>query len=240
MLRIAVCDDNCTMLFCINRAVTEFFEACQEPFELHSFTDGNSLLSVAQEESFNILFLDIQLPDIDGFKVAEEIGAHSPSSFIIFITSNDSLVFKTFDYHPFHFIRKGNGDGIDREVKRVLSALLNRIKQHTTVTVAESKSIAIKELVMIEADGHYLKYHMNSMETLRVRGSLLTVGDRMAEHHFIQVHRSYLVNPLHISKLSMQNDCVILLNGKELPLGRNFKKDAARKYGNFCSRENIF
>lgn len=239
MLKIAVCDDNREMLSYISQVITEYFTENQTAFRVFSYSNGKLLLSDHQEEKYDVVFLDIQMPEIDGFEIANEMRKQSSNLVVIFITSNDSLVFKSLDYQPFHFICKGNGGRIERDIVRVLTAMNEHMKRFSVITLKmayqETAKIMISNLLYIESDGHYLRYYIKGGEFLRVRGEMQEAQNQMEIYGFIRTHRKFLVNPYCISKLSSANGTVRLTDGKTLEIGRNYKEIVFKKYGHFCS-----
>ena len=107
MVYTAICDDNDAMLNFLNTKICEIFTENGICFELQSFLSGQDFLQKHESNPFDVVFMDIVMPEIDGFEVAKQIRRISFNTYIIFITTESSLVYDSFDFQPFYFIPKG-------------------------------------------------------------------------------------------------------------------------------------
>lgn len=96
MYRIAICDDE--MFFIEN--LKKLIPDC---YQVDVFTSGKELLKSRVEE-YHIFLLDIEMPEMRGFEVAEQLNRMLAEPLIIFITGYEQLVFESFDYRPFDFL----------------------------------------------------------------------------------------------------------------------------------------
>ena len=106
MIRIAVCDDNKAFSDLISRLLTGVTESKGIEAAVTSYNSGRELIRDHGEKPYDVLFLDIDMPEINGFEVARSIRADSTRAFIIFVTAKTGLVYESFDYQPFGFICK--------------------------------------------------------------------------------------------------------------------------------------
>ncbi len=104
--RIAVCDDDERILVQMAEVIKKEFAKAGEKAETSTFSVPKLLLDSNRTGSFDIIFLDIDMPDIDGIEAAGIIKKQNPNTLVIFVTSKDELVYKSFEVHPFGFIRK--------------------------------------------------------------------------------------------------------------------------------------
>ena len=108
MIRVAVVDDDEVFAKDLSRSVYE--ELCRRSIqcEICDFRDGKTILDSHSKKEFQLIMLDIGLPDNDGFLVARKINLTGTNTQIIFITSKVHLVFDSFEYMPIAFIPKDN------------------------------------------------------------------------------------------------------------------------------------
>lgn len=95
-LEIAICDDNAEVLPYIMEKVKRKFFQHEIPTTCQTFSDSQKLLERIQEKFFSLYFLDISMPRMDGFKLAEEIIEKQPGASIIFMSARAANIFQSF------------------------------------------------------------------------------------------------------------------------------------------------
>ena len=105
-MRIAVCDDEVTMLKLISSLVRSEFENRNENVVVSSYLKAEQLIRDFTSKSFDAVLLDIRMPDMDGFEAARLLRENNPEVRIVFITTEVGLVYDSFDFQPFAFIPK--------------------------------------------------------------------------------------------------------------------------------------
>ena len=126
-MRIAVCDDNKVTLDFLCEEIGREFSKTKADFSLDVFENGADFLSQHEKTPFDIVFLDIDMPTINGFEIAERINKNN-SSLIVFVTSHDELVYSSFKFQPFRFIRKNH---ITAELPETVKASAEKYIQRT-------------------------------------------------------------------------------------------------------------
>lgn len=234
MLRIAVCDDNLEMLSFISSKIEEEIGKNEIECQISSFSDGNELILKHKENPFDVAFLDICMPETNGFIISKQMTELSENLFVIFVTSKDELVYDCFDYRPFNFIRKGSPDMMSRSISEVIRKLLQHIRQSEMLILdegyGEQRRILIRDIIYIKSDGHYLEYFLSGGNSIRIRENISGGVKKMEAYDFLQIHRRYLVNMKYIRNIDVRNDEVILINGERLDTGRSYKENAAEIY----------
>lgn len=234
LIRIAVCDDNQKMCDIISDCVRNAFAAHQVECAVCRYTNGTALLQAMENEKIEVLFLDIMMPEQDGFHIAEKIRKKYPEIHIVFITANSELVFRSFTYQPFYFICKGSKDEISADIVKTVNLLLERVKQYSLILLDTASTTprvqSIKEIIYIENSGHYLVYHMVSGEQIKVRNSMQNIADDMESYDFARIHRKFMVNLLHVKKIIDSYDFMLLSDGSKLEISRNCRQDTCDKY----------
>lgn len=237
MINIAICDDEKAMLDSIYRTVKDEFDDAGIICNLKSFSKGTSLLKIHQDIPFNILFLDICMPDINGFSVAEKAKLINKDVFIIFITSNDELVYESFSYQPFYFVKKNTGSGFNHDVSVVVRKLISHLRQYEStlleVSPGRKSSVLFKNIMYIKSDKHYLEYYLSDGTTVRQRGNISEVELSLAEHSFIKVHKRNLINMRYIKYIDNRMLEIVLKNNTKLEMSRNYKTETEEKYIKF-------
>ena len=110
MIRIAIVDDEQIILNSIHKKIQDILNELNIEFEIQDFTSGKTALKEITEKVFDIIFLDIDMPDVSGMTIAKKIRIQEENLEIVFITNKDELVYDAIKVVPFRFIRKSRFD----------------------------------------------------------------------------------------------------------------------------------
>lgn len=245
MLRIAICDDELYVAKQISKNIKKEFTKFNIRTEISIFIDGINLLNEFSKEPFDILFLDIFMPKPSGFDIAKEIRAENYDCYIIFVTAKDDLVYDSFDYRPFQFIRKEDAYEPDisknthfaKSIQYTISRLVQDIygKQKLILQDDNQKKTYIfpREIEYIESDKHYLKYHLRDGSILTERANISDKYIELANSGFTRIQKKYLINLSYVKQLDNEYGQVIMTSGKKLPLSRIYKPEATEAFKMF-------
>lgn len=242
MLKIALCDDEPVTLDLLKNEIDALLQAQNLEYQIASYASGLSLLQDFSAKGFDVLFLDIDMPDVSGFQVAEALQDSTSQCRVVFVTSKRNLMHQSFDYQPFHFICKGDSSDPFPDLKRILSKLLRFYRQNYLLQVHDAIRgvfvLPIKDIYYIKSTGHYLYYHQKSptREPLRERGQIREKARELSQYDFIRIHKQYLVNLYHILHFDHVGHKIILTNQEELPLSQKEKEAAVGRYLQFRRR----
>lgn len=133
MYHIVICDDEKEMLNRIGETIKERFIGLNIMADYIFLSDSRELISFIEEHAIDILFLDIDMPYFNGMEAARLITEKGLDTLLVFVTGYDSLVYQTFEYRPFGFIRKSFfADEIDGVITRLVNELIKR-NEHLTI-----------------------------------------------------------------------------------------------------------
>lgn len=239
-MRVAICDDNKVMSDFLNRHISNILQNNHVDFHIDSYCSGSKLKNVHVNNPYDILFLDICMPEVSGFDLAETIRSLSQKTVIVFVTSNEHLVFESFQYQPFYFIRKTSHDVMLQELEGTLNKLINIMKQYSSLELASAGEgkiyISAKEILYIECKGHYLHYITTFGKDIVVRGKLSEIEDVLHDLDFIRIHRSYIINMHNVFSIEKKGKSILLANNTCLKIGRNFEQYVEHNYMEFIRR----
>ena len=222
-VRFAIAEDEAAIRSYLALHIIEAFQNYNYQTDCTEFSDGTSLLqSVLKGNTYDILFLDIEMPGLNGIKLSSKIRELGLQTLIVFISNKSELVFQSFEVRPFRFIRKNH---FLEELAPLTRDLIHEMtrSEEKTITIEEEKSTAVysfhcNEIQYIEVNGKYCKVVTNK-ETILLRQTLSLFEAKLNNQGFIKPHRSYLVNYRYISRI--EKNQVVLENGVTLPLSRN-------------------
>lgn len=225
MIRIAVCDDDRDFSERIKSLIEKYFTAQADESDIMIFNCGTDFLS--NDTDYNAVFLDIDMPDIGGFDIAEQISGSS-HTLIVFVTTHDELVYSSLKFRPFRFIRKAY---LEEELPETLDAVNKEIlklganKKFMLQTKNGEVLIDINNIEYIEIYGHWLRVYIADGEALECYGSLSVLEKQLDDFDFVRTHKSYLVNCKYI--FSIEKNQIILDDKTEIPLSR-YKADTVK------------
>lgn len=104
MLRIAIVDDEPSVVDEIRQIVISFFQAQGKQIDISCFSSGEELISYHQK--YDLIFLDIQMQGMDGIRTAQELRKNDKKAVMIYVTSFGSEMARSFSVHPFAFLEK--------------------------------------------------------------------------------------------------------------------------------------
>lgn len=233
MIRAAICDDEVTMLDYLHERISAEFEKQGTEVRIDKFILGKDFLSSHKAKPYDMVFLDIDMPEISGFDIAEKINESEPT-LIIFVTTHDELVFSSLKFQPFRFVRKSFlsnelGEVVD-DINKVLSKRAAG-KKFKLQTKSHDVYIDVEQIIYVEIYGHWLHVYTNDGDVLDCYGILSDYESQLEPFDFVRTHKSYLVNCRYIR--SVEKEQVVLDNKTSVPLSRrriNVVNDKFTKY----------
>ncbi|MGN0634725.1 MAG: LytR/AlgR family response regulator transcription factor [Acutalibacteraceae bacterium] len=231
MLHIAVCDDEPIEIEYLTACAQEWARERKTAVKVSSFASAEAFLfQYAEDKSFVILLLDIQMQAMDGIALAEKIRESDSSVQIVFITGFPDHISRGYDVSALHYLLKP----VDKEklfaVLSKASDNLKRTEKCILISVEnESFKIHLKDIFFIEAFGHTSCVICENGE-YRVKLPISDVA-KMLDGSFVQCHRSYIANLEHISGITKTD--IVLDNGKRIPVPRRMYNDVNMAFINF-------
>lgn len=242
MIRIAVCDDKKIFVDIISRTVKDEFRSRNIDCAIKNFYSGNEFLNKHKAETFDVVFLDIVMPDMNGFEVAKEIVRISEKTLIVFVTTESSLVFDSLDFRPFHFIPKSSVDVLTDRLKYVVSKLEIQLIDSKSICFNlpydEKKYLYPKDIISIKSKANYYIIKTKKKDEIQVRGKIDSAMSILPERIFARVHNRYIVNMSYIKKVDYPNLLIIMCDDTDVDISRSFKKDFMEKYNNYLRNYN--
>jgi two-component system LytT family response regulator len=207
--------------------------------------NGHEALAVLSRVRPDLLFLDVQMPEVDGFDV---LGALDTLPLVIFVTAYDQYAVRAFEVHALDYLlkpfdRERFGQAVRRAKEHLRRARQTAISERILALLEAQKAqtpyrerLVIKqqgrvfflktdEIDWIEAEGNYVKLHVKQAAHL-LRETLSHLEAQLDPHRFVRIHRSQLVNLDRIRELqpwSHGEYRVLLHDGTELTLSRNYR-----------------
>lgn len=238
-LAVGICDDEPKDLERIKCAVIEAIQNLQPKIkpDINLFTSGKSLFDFNSEKAFDLVFIDLEMPEWSGMKLAQQLNKSTPTPKIIFVSHHESRVFDTYEYMPLWFVRKSvlKKDTDKAMLKYFQITGAERIS-YSFKDGFSYREILLNEILYIECTGHHFFVKLTSGKEYRFYGSLKLIEQNLPPHHFLRVHRSFLVNREYI--VEVRKEDVVLTNHIEIPMGKDRRKKLKGEIGLYDKRKH--
>jgi two-component system LytT family response regulator len=207
-------------------------------------SSGADAIEEIRRSKPDLVFLDVQMPECDGFDVLEQLGGELPPA-VIFVTAYDEYALRAFDAGALDYLLKPFDDArFGRALNRAKERLAHRLVPkprvpERLVVRAQGQVLFLKavDIDWIEAAGYYACLHVGN-DTHILRRSLSDLERDLDEENFIRIHRSVIVNLDRVRGLELQAGGdyeVVLSSGARLRLSRRYRKRLQQRMGQFMS-----
>ncbi len=203
-------------------------------------SNGFEAVKLIHELKPDLVFLDIQMPKLDGFDVCELLGEDLPS--IIFVTAFDEYALKAFEAQAMDYIlkpvkkerfdkaiervRQQLGNKNDKKISKFLDIDRNNRKPLRRILIRDGVNVNIlrpDDVLYIEADDDYVKFHTKEKYWLKSE-RMQNLEKILDPRIFCRIHRSFIININYLDKIepySKESKIIKLTNGKILPVSKN-------------------
>lgn len=201
-------------------------------------SNGQEALSLIESINPNVVFLDIELPDMTGFELLNQLDNISFQT--IFTTSHTHYAIKAFRFNALDYLVKPIKESeLNEAIQRIgnpkyKSDITLALQNLNNKTIDELKLVlptqigtlrfALKQITHVEGERNYSYIYLANGSRELSSKNLAYFEDILVDKGFFRSHRSYLVNKYHIEKL--KEDCFVLKNELEIPISRRKKADA--------------
>ena len=237
MIRIGICDDEPNILEKLKEQVSKEFKRQEKEICINTFISGKEFLGAHETEPFDVVFLDIRMPDINGFEVAKRMRGLFQKTYIIFITNESSLVYDSFDFQPFHFISKGSPEIFEERLSRVVKRLCIHISANKKIIIkapfGNEYSVDPISIISVESSTKYVVYCFTDKPSLKIRQKLDEAMSALNTYLFARIHNRYIVNMRHIKRIDYPNFEVTMNNDRVFNISRTYKKELERLYDQY-------
>lgn len=234
MIKVAIVDDDFMYLEKLYRQILQYSESHHLEIQVTSYSHGFELVSDFKP-IYDIIFLDIEMPHLNGIEVAKEIRNSDPHVVIIFITNSAKYAVKGYEVGAFDYMMKPlEYEHFAVKFSLALSAIHSKDAFSILLPQEEgSRNVAISEIIYIEVRNHWL-YIITLDAEYKMLGSLKEMNDQLSDYHFIMCNKSYLINLKHVSKVNSEN--VVMYGNHELKMSRSRRKAVQNAFLEYYQR----
>jgi two-component system, LytTR family, response regulator len=218
--------------------------------------NGREAVAAIKEQSPDLIFLDIQMPELGGFEVLESLEP-GKAPYVIFATAYDQYAVRAFEVHAFDYLLKPFDNerfevAWQRAKNQIQSDRSGQRDQHILALLEELKTgpsylerlvikaggrvffLSVDDVVCIEAEGNYVRVY-DSNKSYLLRETISGLEEQLDPKQFLRIHRSAIVKIDKIKEMQpwFHGEYRILLtNGKQLTLSRNYRANLQEAVGN--------
>jgi len=223
----AVVDDEPAMLRQISTMLKSIISEAVPDIDL--FQDSVSFINSYKTKEYDAFFLDIDMPQKNGFEIAKILNAEQCSVPVIYVTGRDELITQAFRYRPFGFVRKKN---IETELEFAVSTILEMIIKPSSNTIFVSEirdnggkkhNLTIDDIVYLESHNHNISIHMKNDTIIETRQSLSYFHSHESFKNFVQISSGVLINLIFLE--SLDDEFAVLSNGEKKYISRRKLKN---------------
>jgi len=202
---------------------------------LDTFTDAISAWGFLKKNQVDLVFLDIQMPDINGIQLAKSLDRKNPM--VIFTTAFSKYAVEGFNVEAIDYLLKPFE--FSRFMEAVNKAREQKSLKQTTPVVEDDQAIYVKsdyqnvristrDIKYIEGFDDYIRIHVDTGKSVYTLMSLKSILEKLPASDFLRVHRSYIIPVKRIKRIHNQH---VQLDDKEIPIGKSYV-DAVRTFLN--------
>jgi two-component system LytT family response regulator len=214
------------------------------------YEDPTDAMKALADSNADVLFLDIQMPELDGFQMLDGIGSRPPP-FVIFVTAHAEHAVRAFDTDATDYLLKpydrerlersldraraalaatdpSNGGALGTQVRQLVDQLRERTVYLDRVAVTMGRRtyfVSTRAIDWVQADRNYLRLHVGTKCHL-IRSTISGIESRLDPTQFARVHRSFIVridNVKELRALVSGEYRVVLVDGTELPMSPQYR-----------------
>jgi len=229
MLKIAVCDDNLEFLSDVKETIRSWKSGLQK-VEVACFTDGDALISAHAIKSFDIIFLDVIMPIINGIETAREIRANDKDVVIVFLTSSKECAIEAFSVKADDYLLKPlNALSLYTCLDESLTKIKNSSKSMIIKCADSVHRVKLDEIEYVEAQNKHTVFALSNGTALEAIELMNSYDDKLLlDDGFFKCHRSYIVNIYHINSYTRKE--IRTYSDRHIPISRNTYKQFEETY----------
>lgn len=233
-MRIGIVDDEKEVRGFLKKLCEAWLLAHRIEYQFDIFASGVELMEYCAKgdiPDIDVLFLDIEMPGMDGIEVKEWLSDYEGIRRIIFVTIHNEVMQKAFGYKVIAFLRKPIQE---RDVIRWLEYVRREQEKNELLVLGGLKEeVYLEQVEYIKSDGNYATIHLrdSSRKILFVK-KLKQIEEELSTGTIVRVHNSYMVNLMYISGVSERS---INLRERDytIPVGRTRKKEFREQYNRY-------
>lgn len=236
MFNVSICDDSKYDIDKIKNALGMFSKRKHVELSISEFSNPEMLMYEIEDGKIaDIFILDVEMPNMDGFELADKIREHTETSIIIFLTSHDEMASMGYKSKALRYVIKLN---LERDIEEALDSAIAEISNVNDKTITlhhynDYWRIAYKDIICVTRISRQLVITTRLLGDITDNRGIKEFFDMLSDNRFLFVDRSYFVNIDYISQIKGYS--LKLTDGQILPISRrslqNVKQTLLEQWG---------
>ena len=237
MLRAAIIEDNDRDAESLQSHLKRYARENKLEIETRRYDNGILFLEQYRGE-YELVFMDIDMPAMNGMNVAKILRERDSHVLLIFVTALARFAVNGYEVDAFDFIVKPlQYNFFSAKMNRAVRKLASEPRQKMLIRSAEKTvSVFFDEIYSVDIFNHVLSFHLSD-ETVSTRGTMKDVMESLSGGSFAMCNKSFVVNLKHVQRID--GDEVVLTNGERLPISRPRKKEFMQQIADFYGNKKI-
>jgi DNA-binding LytR/AlgR family response regulator len=189
-----------------------------------TFREPLKAIEFLNREKIDLIFLDINMPDINGMQLLQTL---SPRPLIIFTTAYSQYAVESYELNAVDYLLKpATFERFLMAINKAVAALASKnttvINEDAVVFIKsgpQTYRVIVNEILYLEKNGNYITVHLKEGNIL-IRENMADIFDLLPAADFIRVHKSYVVGIRHISMIEVHQ---LIVNGEKIPVGSTYR-----------------
>ena len=230
MIRIAICDDSSAFLQQTKFMIQHWDSPAARNIAIELFEDGDTLLSAHAKSPFDIIFLDIVMPLLNGIDAARELREKDTTVKIVFLTCSTEFAVDSYTVKASNYLLKPVSPDRLFACLADLTVELQSIPKYMIVKGLDSiNRITLQDIEHVEAQGKHVVFYLKGNRTFESPEPFYTFENALSlSDGFHKCHRSYIVNIHHIDNYTHSE--IVMRSGRRIPIARSCQKSFETSY----------
>lgn len=238
MLKIAVCDDEIIFGKKVLEYIEKYMEKIQIPYKIQFFASGKKFAALKEKmQEYTIVFLDINMEEMNGIETAKCMRAYCPDTFLVFVTAFIHYTLEGYKVEAIRYILKDMAT-FEQSMQECLDTILGKMRLKNQKSIYDfvegKKEISVNQICYIESNLHKLTFFLLEREERKkftLYGTLNDWEKKLQDDRWIRVHQSFLINMQYL--LDVRNYFAELTDGSKLPVAKARYKQVRERFAEY-------
>ena len=230
MIRIAIVDDAENICSQVEQCLIDIAKAHGISIDTEVYYKGKQLCDQLNSgDFFDLIFLDIEMDEFSGIDVSDYIRniMKNESTQIAYISGNKEYAIEIFEYDPLYFLHKPlDYQKLEKVFLKLVKKLHLKAEAFSYKSRYETVKVPIRDIIYFESDDHQIIIHyyiQREYKKERFYGLLDHIHQQLQAYQFLRIHKTYLVNPIHIKKYTYEK--IQMSTEAILPIAQSKRKE---------------
>ena len=243
MLKVVIVDDEPKAIQSLSWELSNFDDSVEI---IQTFTEAEKAIKYLNTNELDCLFLDIEMPTMDGFKLLEKL--ENRNFAVVITTAYNEYAIKALknsaiDYllkpvdsddleETIERVKKHNANNSSEKFEKILTSFNEKFNRRKITISTDGKLIFLEadEIIFVESDGNYCSIHTTTGKKIVVTKKLKEINELLPDDHFFRIHNSFVINLNKIKEFLKSDGYVILEGNHKIPVSRQRKSDFLDKF----------